>query len=1071
MKIVSVIEQINESYRLIFPLFIVDMPENKEFTSTSDTDYMQISIHVDAVSCLLTDDSISPIHISFQRFNCQIQNFLTIDKALKTLVVNGRLGSVSVRDLSPFGKLYDERFCTSGTNALTFNYSKEEDLVPILSSNFPSRLQLYLRMTSVQYIHTQRFLMDLIHFFDRFQHDQDCYNRIRSAAAGQMISCAAGRSTGIELDIEAESPILILPEYALNKPVIILHLGHIIVKNRFLIDNQPGTLTHLLNKSTNSTCLLDVIHVQFQDTLLYSATYCPLDTNIESTVRFSTFAFHRQVNERFSMLRERAYLNIQIERNLDSSLNHLSPTYSIKADLSSIDILLDTCQYALVRGILAYNIGEQLERPTRPAMIIDDPLCVSTVLTGDVYLDMIFIIQMDNVGFEIFIADESKHVSLGYCTFTKSNFAYEKYSNNNQVLDLTCSSIKLTDTRIDNTNQFREILTSSSSLATSTSQMQLEIHLLSTKTDDKFTIVLNHTRILFIVDWLLKLNDFLQSFQQISMINDATMSTLAMPTTKLFEIRLNINQSELVLVQTTNNEQSNALVLSGVLTLTYRESQPNRPLDCNLFNVTLFSCQMNDIRSTAVSIIEPINITFNIHLSKDKQQRIFELNLQKLFIRLSYSDMKLMLYMFQSINEQIDRAQSRDVIPKYTSRSLRKSSIFDNEIMTEYCPVDASLVDFRVRSAVASTLSEFNRQQSIDDIKEAPSTSTTFFHLDSIEFSCDQSSLCLIDDCLNANIPLLNLNLTRIKLNLVEYQTHRIQNIEFQLNIDYYNRLLSGYEPFIEQWPLQMTLKTSNCLTSLAICSNHVLNMNYTKTMHQLYDLVKNNWLEDYYNSNDRAKQMMSFRQPKPFEPYCFRNLVAQRVKFRTWLSSQQRYDQYDHVVQYNETKSFTFPSESSIKKLPNNKEQPSTSSYSDRRLSITIDGWECLQPISIDRVGTFFRLALPSSDRLQKPVLVFIDVAMTDSSMRSITIRSAIQIHNQLLTSIDVRLKCGSGSLHDLRLESNEIRSLPLQFCPTLRQFQVRPAEFMLNYCGEPINWIEIANEHRRRRPPDHDK
>jgi hypothetical protein len=95
----------------------------------------------------------------------------------------------------------------------------------------------------------------------------------------------------------------------------------------------------------------------------------------------------------------------------------------------------------------------------------------------------------------------------------------------------------------------------------------------------------------------------------------------------------------------------------------------------------------------------------------------------------------------------------------------------------------------------------------------------------------------------------------------------------------------------------------------------------------------------------------------------------------------------------------------------------------------------------------------------------------MTDSSMRSITIRSAIEIRNQLLTSIDIRLKCGSGSLHDIRLEPNEIRSLPLQFCPTLRQFQVRPADFALNYCGEPINWMEIANEQRRRVNQDDER
>ena len=94
----------------------------------------------------------------------------------------------------------------------------------------------------------------------------------------------------------------------------------------------------------------------------------------------------------------------------------------------------------------------------------------------------------------------------------------------------------------------------------------------------------------------------------------------------------------------------------------------HHPLDCTLFNVTLFSCQMNNIQSTAVSIIEPSNITFNIHLSKDKQQRIFEVNLPQLFIRLSYSDVKLMLYMFQSITRASSTCTYYDEIE---SRNLK----------------------------------------------------------------------------------------------------------------------------------------------------------------------------------------------------------------------------------------------------------------------------------------------------------------------------------------------------------------------------------------------------------------
>ncbi|CAF0865083.1 unnamed protein product [Adineta ricciae] len=1052
----------------------IDNRENKEAVSISDSDSMQINIHIDAVSCLLQDDHIPPIRVLLQRLDCQIQNFLTVEKAIKTMIVNGKLGSISIYDLSSFGQLYEERFCTSGTQALVFTYTKEENLISEPSSNFPSRLQLYLRLTSVQYIHTQRFLMDIIHFFDRFQHNQDCYNRIRSAAAGQTISCTAGRSTGIELDIEAESPILILPEYALNTPVIVLHLGNIIIKNRFLHDNEPGTLSSIMNRPKDSKCLLDVISVQFQDTLLYSATYCKLNRNIQPTVCFSNFGFYTNRDDLSSMLRERCYLNIQVERNLDSSLNHASATYSVKADLSSVDILIDTYQYSLVRGILAYNIGEQLEQPTRPAMMVDDPLCVSTILTGDVYLDMIFIVQMDNVGFEMLIPNDSKRYSLGYCAFIKSNFSFEKYSNNDQVLDLTCSSIKLTDTRPEHSNQFREILISSSSMATSTSQMQLEVHLLSKKTDEKYTIVLNHTRIVFIVDWLLKLNDFLNSFQQVPMQINPVMSVAPIQIKKLFELRLNFNKSELVLVQTTNNLESNALVLSGIMNLTYREAMREHPMECSLFSVTLFSCQMNNIQSTAVSIIEPINITFNIHLSKDKQQEIFEVNLPQLFIRLSYSDMKLMLYMFQSINKQIHQAQSRDVIPKYKISPPTKRLSIDNELLMEYCPED-SQVDFRIRSAIASNIGEHQRQLSIiENTKEK--TSKLFLNIHSIKFVCEQIALCLIDDCLNANIPLLNLTFKTIKFVMTEYETYRLHQADLEMNIDYYNRLLSGYEPFIELWQLQLTLKTSDIRTSLAICSSHLLNINYTKTMHQLYDLVRNNWLEDYYNSTDTNKENMCFRQPKPFEPYCFKNLVGQPVRFKTWLSSQQRFDRNEHVVEYNETKSFIFPVEptvsapplpSTVTRFALNKEPQTlspSSSYSDRRLLICVDGWEWLQPIFIDRVGTFFRLAVPSSDRLQKPVLVFIDVTMTENSMRLITIRSAIEIRNQLLTPVDLRLKCGSGSLHDIRLEPNEVRSLPLQFCSTLRQFQVRPTDFGFNYCGEPIDWMKIANEQRRR-------
>ena len=834
-------------------------------------------------------------------------------------------------------------------------------------------------MTSVQYIHTQRFLMDLIHFFERFHNDQECYNRVRSAAAGETISCSAERSTGIELDIEAESPILILPEYALSKNVLILHFGHIIIKNCFLYENQSGTLSSIMNKPRNSNCLLDIISIQLHDTLLYSANYTELDLNLTLSVQFSNFGFYVIDDNLSSMLRECCYFNIHIERNLDNSLNHSSPHYSIKIDLFSIDILLDTYQYSLIRSILAYNIGEQLEQPTRQAIINDDPLCVSTILTGDIYLDFLFIIQMNNVGFEIFIPNKLKRLSLGYCSFHQSFFSYEKYSNNNSKLNLTCTSIKLIDTRNEN-NQFHHIFTS-----TKLDNMQLELQLSITQINEKYIIILNHVRILFIIDWLIQLKNFLSSFQQ----NQNLFFLLKIK--KLFELRLNINQSELIFIQTINNQQSNALVLSGSMTLIYSESNDKHPLNCSLLDVTLFSCQMNDIQSTMVSIIEPINTIFNLYLSENKDQYVFEWNLPKLSIRLSYYDVKLMLYMFQSIKQQINYAQ-------------------------------------------LNNNNNNNRQ--------------LFFNIYSIRFLCEHICFYLIDDCLNSNMPLLNLNLMNIEFIIIEKQEYRL---DLQLNIDYYNRLLSGYEPFIELWPLRMILKLSKNLLSLCISSNHFFSINYTKMIHQLFDLIKNNWLND--------DNTMIFRRPKPFEPYCFKNFLGQRIEFRTWSSLTQTFDLLNQVVEDNEIKTFLYPNETSDKFNQNR-----TSSLG-RRLLIRIDDWEWLKPISIDCVGTFFRIAIPSSDRLQQPVLVFIDIAMANDLMRSITVRSAIEIQNRLSISIDIRSKYGSDLFSEIRLEPNEIRSLPLQFCSTLKQIYVRPADFGLCYCMEPIHWTEIIHEQQRKQ------
>lgn len=72
-------------------------------------------------------------------------------------------------------------------------------------------------------------------------------------------------------------------------------------------------------------------------------------------------------------------------------------------------------------------------------------------------------------------------------------------------------------------------------------------------------------------------------------------------------------------------------------------------------------------------------------------------------------------------------------------------------------------------------------------------------------------SICIIDDCGDSDVPLVEFTLSRLILNqlLPESIVASTKNneqiypqgvLECVLTSDYYNRVLSGWEPFIEPW-------------------------------------------------------------------------------------------------------------------------------------------------------------------------------------------------------------------------------------------------------------------------------
>lgn len=80
-------------------------------------------------------------------------------------IVEGRLGSIYLNDLTSHGLIFKERFMTSGNEALNFIYKTENKRD---QSTLDPDSTLKIHMSSVKYVHTKRFVAEIQKFFNDF---------------------------------------------------------------------------------------------------------------------------------------------------------------------------------------------------------------------------------------------------------------------------------------------------------------------------------------------------------------------------------------------------------------------------------------------------------------------------------------------------------------------------------------------------------------------------------------------------------------------------------------------------------------------------------------------------------------------------------------------------------------------------------------------------------------------------------------------------------------------------------------------------------------------------------------
>ncbi|XP_051961416.1 intermembrane lipid transfer protein VPS13D-like [Xyrauchen texanus] len=746
---------------------------------------------------------------------------------------------------------------------------------------------------------------------------------------------------------------------------------------------------------------------------------------------------------------------------------------------------------------------------------------------------------------------------------------------------------------------------------TNRASLQLEIHYRSTQDSSCFTVVLNNLRVFLIFDWLQLVKDFVRmpvekgaapTHQRWpSGSSDIGSTGAVMPKTvksgivtkrstvpvtqdRYLEVKINVTGTEFVVVEDSSCLDTNAIILKGTTVLTYKPQLLDRPFSGSLAGIEVFSCRLGSEQETALSIIDPVNVQMELCGSPTYQSSsglldafniddfppLLEIQFPALDIRLSYNDVQLFLAIAKSIPttgspgpsdtateaESTASTASTDT-PSKPKDSFRqkKEALLEGQLKrlqdlgfrTEDCR--RALIHCKGQLEQAATWLLENAER-ISGCSRADSDSSSHSAppLSGVEVKAESVCICFIDDCLDCDVPLAELTFSRLYI-LQRIGSMREGKASFSLSADYYNRELSGWEPFIEPWPcfLNWQQQAAGRLhpprLKIGVRAKQRLDVNITSVLLEQYSTTKTSWLADYCKEDEQSPQS-SFALPwmgssvdppsfgqslplaylrtrssasltclahqiharadvklskrrQPFVPYALRNHTGCTMWFATLTTTPTRValshsssadsisdvhgpgtDDTHNVSQWRdvlpgEEIPFEFEAREKLR-------HRHTHELKLHQLLVRVVGWEQVKPVSVDKVGVFFRYAAPDRNNhsstvgspisrtniihphvyfsVLPPVRVVFSITMEGSARKVITVQSALTVKNRLEVPMDVRLDSPSAPDNPVVLPPilpGEALAIPLHL--TSWRLQARPKGLGLLFCKVPIHWTTV--------------
>ncbi|KAH3757405.1 vacuolar protein sorting-associated protein vps13 [Pelomyxa schiedti] len=422
----------------------------------------------------------------------------TIDRTLTDYSVVGCLHSVAIQDMTPQGRTWPE--------IVSLQPRCRQSLVNLAYKSLGKTAQLECNISGLQFVYLARFLDEIQKYSSAFRKSMGVTaNRAEEMARNAVSNFSSSTQKLLRYTVIVDNPNVIVPESSSSTSVVSLDLGQIAISSEFE-DRIPLTFETICIKiaKLNGTSLVwegsENLYGINRRRMLYD-----VDLALTATMPLIPAVITAETAPVLATV----------------------PLYKVACKLTPFGLIVNEGQYNVIFNIYEHNILEQAATITTSSLEEGKPGEQSTPEKvssfrnfKSLHTDIHVVADELSIGFckghELSSIDPLQSKPVVRLAICDIDTTYQTLESSDLLIDFSCSSLKMEDTRIEVENKHRVLLgPPNKALLTNSEGTETQVRLKYQRSPDQKQIIdaaINHARGVIELKKVTEIQNYLKLF-------------------------------------------------------------------------------------------------------------------------------------------------------------------------------------------------------------------------------------------------------------------------------------------------------------------------------------------------------------------------------------------------------------------------------------------------------------------------------------------------------------------------------------------------------------------------------